>query len=231
MAPEASSTTGTSPRDGPYPPKDYARWGELVYQWTRHCIERYGKPEVETWYFEVWNEPNLAGYWRSTPEDFERLHDFAVAAVRRALPTARVGGPDVAGSGAKFMEGFLRHVTAGTNYATGETGTPTDFVSFHAKGSPVFIDGHVRMGIAAQLKTVDAGFSMIAAVPELRSKPIVIGESDPEGCAACQGPQMWLLSQRNRVLQLHRGMLSPGSATSPCPARSEPGRSVSHVGL
>jgi xylan 1,4-beta-xylosidase len=173
-----------------YPPKDLARWGELVYQWTKHCVERYGRKEVEKWYFEVWNEPNLTVYWRSTPEDFERLHDVAVAAVRRALPTARVGGPDVAGSGGAFMKGFLHHVATGTNYATGGTGTPTDFVSFHAKGSPTFVDGHVRMGIAAQLKTIDAGFSMIAAVPELKSKPIVIGESDPEGCAACQGPQL-----------------------------------------
>jgi xylan 1,4-beta-xylosidase len=172
-----------------YPPRDYAKWAELVYQWTRHCVEKYGRQEVEKWYFEVWNEPNGASYWHSTPEEFQKLHDYAVAAVRRALPTARVGGPDVAGSGGAFMESFLHHVANGTNYATGEKGTPVDFLSFHAKGSPVFVDGHVRMGIAAQLSTVDTGFSMISSVPELKSKPIVIGESDPEGCAACQGPQ------------------------------------------
>jgi xylan 1,4-beta-xylosidase len=80
-------------------------------------------------------------------------------------------------------------VTRGTNYATGETGTPTDFIAFHAKGAPEFVDGHIRMGIAAQLKTIDQGFAMIAAEPLLRDKPIIIGESDPEGCAACQGPR------------------------------------------
>ncbi len=173
-----------------FPPKDYAKWSELVYQWTKHCIERYSRAEVEQWYFEVWNEPNGPAYWRSTPEEFSKLHDYAIAAVRRALPTARVGGPDVAGHGGKFMEGFLQHLVSGKNYATGEKGTPTDFLSFHAKGSPVFIDGHVRMGIANQLRTIDTGFAMIASVPELKTKPIVIGESDPEGCAACQGPQM-----------------------------------------
>jgi len=52
------------------------------------------------------------------------------------------------------------------------------------------VDGHVRMGIAAQLATIDRGFQMIAAAPELRTKPIVIGESDPEGCAACQGASL-----------------------------------------
>ena len=173
-----------------FPPKDYAKWAELTYQWVKHCVERYGRAEVESWYWEVWNEPNGAAYWRASPEEFYKLHDYAVDAVRRALPTARVGCPDVAGSGGSFMEGFLKHVVHGPNYATGAAGTPTDFLAFHAKGSPVYVDGHVRMGIANQLATIDRGFSMIAAVPELRDKPIVIGESDPEGCAACQGPSL-----------------------------------------
>ena len=173
-----------------YPPKDYAKWGELVFQWVRHCVEQYGQAEVEKWYWEVWNEPNGASYWHAKPEEFFKLHDYAIDAVRRALPTARVGGPDVAGSGGKFMEDFLKHVVSGTNYATGQTGTPTDFLSFHAKGSPTFVDGHVRLGIANQLRAIDSGFGMIAKVPELKARPIVIGESDPDGCAACQGPQL-----------------------------------------
>ncbi len=171
-----------------YPPSDYAKWAEIVYQWTRHNVARYGRAEVEHWYFEVWNEPNLDFYWSGTPEQFYRLHDTAVDAVRRALPTARVGGPDVAGSGGAFMDGFLAHVTTGTNYATGGIGTPTDFLSFHAKGQPVLVDGHVRMGIANQLRTVDEGFAKITAIPALAGKPVVIGENDPEGCAACPGP-------------------------------------------
>lgn len=173
-----------------YPPKDYKKWAELVCQWVRHCVDRYGQAEVEKWYWEVWNEANGAAYWHATPEEFYKLHDYAVDAVKRALPAARVGGPEAAGAGGKFTEGFLQHVVHGKNYATGQTGTPTDFISFHAKGSPGFVDGHVRLGMAAQLKTIDTGFRMIAAVPELKTKPIVIGESDPDGCAACQGPQL-----------------------------------------
>ncbi|MDB4892940.1 MAG: glycoside hydrolase family 39, partial [Gemmatimonadetes bacterium] len=172
-----------------YPPKDYDRWGDLVYQWVKHCVEKFGRAEVEQWYWEVWNEPNI-GYWKGTPEEFFKLHDYAIAAVRRALPTAKVGGPDVAGSGGKFMQDFLEHTLRGRNYATGAVGTPTAFVSFHAKGAPTFVDGHVRMGIAAQLKTIDDGFKRIGSFPELRAKPIIIGESDPDGCAACQGPQL-----------------------------------------
>lgn len=173
-----------------YPPNDYKKWAELVYQWTKHCVERYGREEVEHWYWEVWNEANISPYWHGKPEDFYRLHDYAVDAVRRALPTARVGGPDCAGDGGKFMRDFLAHCVSGTNYATGQRGTPIDFLSFHAKGAPGFVDGHVRLGISAQLKTIDAAFARFAAVPELKDKPIVIGESDPDGCAACQGAQL-----------------------------------------
>jgi xylan 1,4-beta-xylosidase len=176
------------------PPKDYGKWEELAYQWTKHNVERYGRDEVLKWYFEVWNEPNLPAYWRGTPDEFFKLHDHAMAGIRRALPGARVGGADFAGSGGAFMDAFLRHVVHGANDATGGTGTPVDFLSFHAKGSPKYIqdkngDGHVRMGISAQLKTADSGFMKIAAIPELKAKPIVIGENDPEGCAACPGAQ------------------------------------------
>jgi xylan 1,4-beta-xylosidase len=172
-----------------YPPKDYDKWRELLYQWVKHCVERYGRAEVEGWYWEVWNEAN-GFYWKATPEEFYKLHDYAVDGIRRALPTARVGGPHTAGSGGAFMDGFLRHVVQERNYATGELGTPIDFIAFHAKGQPSVVDGHIRMGISAQLQTIDEGFKKISAVRELSSKPIFIGESDPEGCAACQGPQL-----------------------------------------
>ncbi len=174
------------------PPKDYAKWGELAYQWAKHSVEKYGAAEVNTWRWEVWNEANNQpkGYWGGSAEDFRKLHDYAIAGVRRALPTARVGGPHTAGSGGQFMKDFLDHCLHGTNYATGEKGTPLDFVAFHAKGSPKVVDGHVRMGINAQLKTIETAFATFASYPELKGKPVIIGESDPEGCAACQGPQL-----------------------------------------
>jgi xylan 1,4-beta-xylosidase len=172
-----------------YPPKDYAKWGELVYQWTKHCVERYGKAEVETWYWEVWNEPNLA-YFRGSHEDYFKLYDYAVDGVRRALPAARVGGPE-AGDGARttFLHEFLNHCAHGTNYVTGKMGSPLDFISFHAKGKPTFVAGHVEMGMAHQLADIDGAFAVIASFPEYKKTPVVIGECDPEGCAACRGPQ------------------------------------------
>jgi xylan 1,4-beta-xylosidase len=171
-----------------YPPKDYARWAELVSQWVRHCVERYGRPEVEAWSWEVWNEPNIL-YWRGTPEEYHKLYDHAAVAVKRALPAAKVGGPHVAGtrspSSTKFLRDFLEHCLRGTNHATGEVGSPIDFVAFHAKGSPRFVDGHVQTGIASQLQDIDRGFEVVASYPELKDKPVIIGESDPDGCAAC----------------------------------------------
>jgi len=171
-----------------YPPKDYAKWAELVYQWAKHCEQKYGRQEVNTWLWEVWNEPNI-GYWKGTPEEYHKLYDYSVDAVKRAIPTARVGGSDSTGpagnSAGKFMRDFLNHVVHGTNYVTGKTGSPIDFISFHAKGSPKFVEGHVVMGIENQLRDLSKGFEIVAGVPELKDKPIIIGESDPEGCAAC----------------------------------------------
>jgi xylan 1,4-beta-xylosidase len=171
-----------------YPPKDYAKWGALVHEWVKHSVERYGKAEVESWWWEVWNEPDIQ-YWRGTPEEFQKLYDYAADGLKRALPTARIGGPHVTGPNGertqKLLAGFIEHCLRGTNYATGKVGSPLDFVAFHAKGAPRVVNGHVRMGISNQLRAISNGFRIVSSFPELKGIPIVIGESDPEGCAAC----------------------------------------------
>lgn len=171
-----------------YPPKDYDKWRELVYQWVRHSVEKYGRAEVASWYWEVWNEPNI-GYWRGTPQEYHKLYDYAADAVKRALPEARMGGPHSTGPGseraATFLREFLEHALRGKNYATGRTGSPLDFIGFHAKGRPRVVEGHVQMGSQFQLTDIDRGFQIVASFPELKKTPIIIGESDPEGCAAC----------------------------------------------
>jgi len=179
-----------------YPPKDYDKWRNLVYAWVSHCVQRYGKSEVGKWYWEVWNEPNIS-YWHGSPEEYYKLYDYAVDGVRRALPTARVGGPEQAGGGGKFLRGFLQHCIDGDNTATGAKGSPLDFISFHAKGSPRFLDGHVRMGLSNQLNNIESGFATVAEFPQFKNTPIVIGESDPDGSAASIAPQ---LNYRNSPL-------------------------------
>ncbi len=186
-----------------YPPKDYSKWAELVYQWVTHCVRKYGRAEVESWLWEVWNEPNIA-YWKGTAEEYHKLYDYSADAVKRALPAARVGGPDSTGPGganaAAFLRNFLEHAVHGTNFATGKSGAPLDFISFHAKGAPRFVEGNVVMGIEKQLQDLSKGFEIIASVPELKGKPIIIGESDPEGCAACSSRVYPQNAYRNGVM-------------------------------
>ena len=170
-----------------YPPKDYTKWAELIFQWVKHSVERYGKKEVESWYWELWNEPN--GYWKGTQAEFFKLYDYTTDAVKRALPAARIGGIDIAGtagSGAQqWLHAFVKHCFSDTNYVTKKTGAPLDIILFHAKGAPRLVDGHVRMNMGRQLQDINTGFKLIASYPQLKNIPIVIGESDPEGCATC----------------------------------------------
>lgn len=171
-----------------HPPKDYKKWAELVYQWVKHSIQRYGKDEVKKWLWEVWNEPNI-GYWSGTVEEYCKLYDYATDAVKRACPECTVGGPHTTGPGwdkaYTYLVTFLEHCLKGTNYATGKKGSPLQFVAFHAKGNPTLVDGHIRMNMGAQLNDIAKGFEAVNSFPELKNIPIVIGECDPEGCAGC----------------------------------------------
>lgn len=171
-----------------YPPNDYKKWAALIYEWVKHCVHRYGQKEVESWYWELWNEPN-SSYFHGDVKEYCKLYDYTADAVKRALPNTRIGGPHVtgpSGNGAQqFLKAFLKHCISDTNAVTGATGAPVDFIAFHAKGAPKVVNGHVRMGISNQLRDIAKGFEIVAATPALSKLPIVIGESDPEGCAAC----------------------------------------------
>jgi xylan 1,4-beta-xylosidase len=169
------------------PPRDYALWGELVRRYTEHLVQRYGKDKVSTWYFEVWNEPDIS-YWHGTPEEYYKLYDYAVDGVRKALPNAIVGGPASTGPGSDrastFLNNFLKHCLNDKSAANGKA-IPLDFVSFHPKGHPTVIDGHVQMGLANELNAAAKGFSIVASYPKFAHLPIILSEADPEGCAAC----------------------------------------------
>lgn len=167
-----------------YPPNDYNKWRELIYQWAKHCVERYGKKEVESWYWEVWNEPNIP-YWQGTMQEFFKTYDYAADGLLKALPTAKIGGCNITGGGSKFLEAFIRHCLDSTNYATGKTGSPLDLVLFHAKGQPRIVNGTVVMNVGTQMRNIRDAITTVNLFPRLANIPLVIGESDPEGCAAC----------------------------------------------
>jgi xylan 1,4-beta-xylosidase len=184
------------------PPKDYKMWGELIRKFVEHLVARYGREEVNTWYFEVWNEPDI-DYWHGARADYFKLYDYSVAGVRAALPTAKVGGPASTGpNGTRaglFLEEFLKHCANDKSAANGKP-IPLDFISYHPKGKPEFVDGHVRMGITNELAASNAGFRIVNKYPKYAHLPIVLSEADPEGCAACSMKTNPANSYRNSPL-------------------------------
>jgi xylan 1,4-beta-xylosidase len=172
-----------------YPPTDYKRWQELNHQVAAHMVDRYGMETVSSWYWEVWNEPNGKYYWKGTEDEYNKLYDYAVAGVRQAIPNARVGGPATTGPGrqgnaSEYLQLFLTHCAGHKSAATGGP-IPLDFISFHVKGSPNVVDGHVQMGLERELNNAADGFAIVRSFPEFQKLPIILSEADPEGCAAC----------------------------------------------
>jgi xylan 1,4-beta-xylosidase len=172
-----------------FPPKDYKRWQELARQVAAHMVQRYGMETVSTWYWEVWNEPDLTYYWRGTQDEYIKLYDYAVAGVRQAIPSAHVGGPATTGPGpdgsaAEYLRNFLTHCARDKNAATGGP-VALDFISFHVKGRPNVVNGHVQMGLDHELSNAANGFAIVRTFPQFRKLGIILSEADPEGCAAC----------------------------------------------
>ncbi len=109
------------------PPRDWDRWADLVTALTVHLVDRYGLEEVrDRWSFEVWNEANLDVFWSGSKQEYLRLYDVTVAAVRKVDERLVVGGPSSAA--AQWVEALLGHAE--------QTGAPVDFVSTHTYGSP-----------------------------------------------------------------------------------------------
>ncbi|MGH8936580.1 MAG: GH39 family glycosyl hydrolase [Acidimicrobiia bacterium] len=107
------------------PPRDWERWGDLVSELTAHLVERYGRDEVRTWGFEVWNEANLEVFWSGTPEEYFRLYEVSARAIKSVDHLLPVGGPGSAAVG--WLDELLDHV--------GRSGAPIDFLSTHTYGN------------------------------------------------------------------------------------------------
>ncbi len=173
-------------------PKDYQKWHDLVFELAQHCIQRYGIDEVKSWYWELWNEPDLDYYWLGTIEEFNKLYDYTAAAVKAAHADLRVGGPGTTNPiegkrSAEFLDKFLDHCVNGINDYTGQIGTPLDFLSFHVKGGgyraelrPHDLTPPSRKLILSYIQT---GYDIIAKYPGLAQLECVLSEIDPDGWA------------------------------------------------
>lgn len=175
------------------PPKDYQKWYDLIFNLVRHCMERYGEDEIATWYWELWNEPDLNYYWRGSIEDFNTLYDYTAAAVKAACPSARVGGPGTTNPrtdsrSGEYLDKFLDHCANGINACTGERGTPLDFVSFHVKGGAYRPDPLHRKqsppSVQQILRDTHTGYAIISKYPGYNDLECVLSEIDPDGWAA-----------------------------------------------
>lgn len=118
-------------------PEDYNEWGKLVERFVSHLVDRYGLDEVKTWYFEVWNEPNLKSFWPAGMEAYlEKLYPYAAFAVKKVSNELKVGGPATAGG--EFIVEFIENCC--------KNNIPVDFVSTHAYPIGEYCEYDERVG-------------------------------------------------------------------------------------
>ena len=119
------------------PPKDMNKWANFIHAFVLHAQDRYGDAEVRTWYFEVWNEPNLGGFWAGTQQQYFDLYAATARAIKSVSADYKVGGPGTAGCG--WVPEFIRFCD--TNHA------PVDFISTHTYGvQSGYLDEHGDAG-------------------------------------------------------------------------------------
>jgi xylan 1,4-beta-xylosidase len=147
------------------PPKNYKKWEDLIRNLTLHFTERYGADEVKTWYFEVWNEPNLTPwFWTGTQADYFKLYQYSANAIKSVNKDYRVGGPATAGAAWEVeLIDFCRN-----------NNLPLDFISTHAYGvDQGFLDEYGNIG------TVLAKNPMSLSIDVLNSRKEIEGSAMP----------------------------------------------------
>ncbi len=143
------------------PPKDYNKWGELIRNLTLHFTERYGADEVKTWYFEVWNEPNLSpGFWTGTQDEYFKLYKYTVQAIKSVNKEYRVGGPATAGAAWEVeMIDFCK-----------KNNLPLDFISTHAYGvDQGFLDEYGNTGTVLAKNPMSLSIDVLNSRKEIES--------------------------------------------------------------
>ena len=146
------------------PPKDYEKWAGLIKNLTEHFTERYGADEVKTWYFEVWNEPNLSpGFWTGTQQDYFKLYKYAAQAVKSVNKEYRVGGPGTAG--AAWEPEMIAYCH--------KNNVPIDFVTTHSYGvNQGFLDEYGNSGTVLAKEEFAVSGDVLQSRKEIAGSPI-----------------------------------------------------------
>lgn len=191
--PDSIPRTGDNPVK--YPPKDFDRWYDLVFNIIKHCLDRYGKEEVIKWKWEMWNEPDISNYWMGSEEEFFKMYDYTAAAVKAALPGGQVGGNSVTqdiNRGTPKLIRFIQHCMQGKNYRDGSTGAPLDFITFHLKGTDFAISKignftsnklgkdirRFSPGVSFIKQSAVTNLTEIARIPGTAGIPVYVTEGD-----------------------------------------------------
>jgi len=137
-------------------PKSYNKWDSLITNLVTHWEERYGKQEVTKWYFEVWNEPDLRGFFDATQADYFELYNHTAKAVKKVASNYRVGGP--ATSATKWIADFLHYCDSSK--------LPVDFVSTHDYGTTSVLDefGTKKQKLKANPDTIALNVERIRSI-------------------------------------------------------------------
>ncbi len=148
------------------------QWKELVRTLAQHLIDRYGKAEVRSWYFETWNEPDGDYRWKWDHQEFYNYYDACSLGLQEADPQLKFGGPGVASRNSDYYTGLVEHCMEGTNYFTGQKGTRIDFISYHNKKThPQQTD-----------RDIEAINMILDKYPQLANRPFVNNEADVKCC-------------------------------------------------
>lgn len=163
-----------------YPPKDLGKWTQLVHDFVRHVVERYGEEHVRQWRFELWNEPNIDHYWRGSVSEYCALFEASYEGAKSALHDAQVGGPATTDKGMGFLDEFLSHLRSKK--------IKPDFLSFHTKGAyfterraytPFVEVDREAPSTSKMVKDIENSLEIIAKYPEYNELPVYIDECDP----------------------------------------------------
>lgn len=137
-------------------PKDFFMWERMIREFVEFLIDRYGKDEVESWPFEVWNEPDLGGFFHGKQKDYFKLYQHTVTAIKAVDPLIKVGGPST--SACRWIDEFVTFCE--TNYV------PYDFISTHHYPG----DGY------GNNFTIKDALKMMALSKQLSKKPIALSK-------------------------------------------------------
>jgi xylan 1,4-beta-xylosidase len=141
------------------PPKDYKKWDDLISHLVNHWKERYGDAEIQKWYFEVWNEPNLSGFFTGSQDDYFKLYSETAKTIKSVSAKYKVGGPATAGNA--WIPEMIDFCA--------KNQVPIDFISTHTYGvKQGFLDATGNAGTVLSQDKASVYSDMIHSAEQIK---------------------------------------------------------------